>query len=170
VTVGVLTIAAASTLAAAAFAGYATGSVNEVGGVVDNVLQRSEQPPPKKWKGVKRQRAADTGARASGFRSRVGRGSGIAAEPATSSTFERVRRERTAAEAARDAELRARLAQPTERDADPGAESFRSRVQGEETVDVKARDFRRRVEQPRPESKRQAREERPFEQRVKAGG
>jgi hypothetical protein len=162
------TTVAAALVAAAAFAGYATGSVGVVTGAVDDVLVRSEKPKPKPWE---RGENRDSGSTTS-FRARVaGERGTTGSTPSSGSGFERVRRERIAAEAARDAELRDQLAQkPGERATGSSGDAFQQRVEadGAQGVKAKATEFRSRVRGKRAKHGKSTK--RPFEKRVEGSG
>ena len=165
---GVATVAAASVVAAVAFAGYATGSVGVVTGTVDNVLVRSEKPKPKPkpWERSDRQQKPATGSRA-GFRKRVSGLGKESSQPAYNSDFEQVLEQRATAAAAKDAELRARLEKPDQPAAQPSDDTFRARVAAESEHAAQppaTKDFGSRVG-AKPKKSNQ-RKKRPFEKRV----
>jgi type IV secretory pathway VirB10-like protein len=165
---GIATVAAASVVAAVAFAGYATSSVSVVTGAVDDVLVRSGKPKPKRWERTKPGKPA--AGSSAGFRARVGQPGKTRSQPAHSSRFERVLDQRAAAKTARDAALRERLAQPDERAASSSDDAFRQRVEakGQPVAKPAAKDFGARVGAT-PE-KRSKHKERPFEKRVEGSG
>lgn len=168
---GVATIAAASVVAAVAFAGYATGSVGVVTGAVDNVLVRSEKPKPKPWERVDRQQKPATGSPA-GFRKRVSGSGKESSRPAYNSDFEQVLEQRAAVAAAKEAELRARLGKPDQPAAEPSDDAFRARVAAESEHNPAqppaTKDFGSRVG-AKPKKSNQ-RKKRPFEKRVEGSG
>jgi hypothetical protein len=165
---GVATVAAASVVVAAAFTGYATGSVGMVTGAVDDVLVRSEKPKPKPWKRSK-QRKSEVDSSAA-FRARVSEPVKASSQPAYSSRFEQVLDQRAAAKAARGAALRERLAQPDQPAAPSSDDAFRQRVEAEGQPAAKptADDFGSRVG-AKPE-KRSKHKQRLFEKRVEGRG
>ena len=171
---GVATVAAASVVAAVAFAGYATGSVGVVTGAVDNVLVRSEKPKPKPkpkpWERSDRQQKPAPGSPA-GFRKRVSGSGKESSQPAYNSDFEQVLEQRAAAAAAKDAELRARLGKPDQPAAEPSDDAFRARVAAESEHAAQppaTKDFGSRVG-AKPKKSNQ-RKKRPFEKRVEGSG
>jgi hypothetical protein len=167
--VATATIAVASVVAAATFAGYATGSLRTVTDTFDDVLTRSEAPPPKKWKAVSK---AQRGAPAS-FEARVaGRTRPTPAPPAAGSRFERILDERSAEDDARDAAFRSRVGKATAPAKPSGTQEFSRRVRAVPAASPRKSErspFRARVERNRRlRTKGQASPKKlPFRQRLK---
>ena len=162
------TIAAASVVAAT-FAGYATGSLRTVTDTVDQVLTRSEAPPPKKWKAVSKSRR-DT---PSSFEARVAGGTRpTPGPPAAGSRFERVLDERSAEDAAHDAAFRSRVGKATTPAKPSGTQEFSRRVRGVPAASPRKSErsaFRARVERNRRSraKDRASPKKVPFRQRLK---
>jgi hypothetical protein len=165
---GITTVAAASVVAAVAFAAYATGSVGVVTGAVDGVLVRSEKPKPKQpWERTHKNRepAPKPGSSAPFGRQTEESSESRSKSVSSGSAFERVLEQRAAAQAARRAELRKRLAQSDQPAADHVSNHpFARRVEAEEDRAAKrpAKDYP--FDGKPAKSKKQ--DPRPFEKRV----